>query len=124
MLTERAEGNVNLPIRVAVASQNRRSVTAHAGRCRRFWVYDLQGGEAGPGKLVELAKEGTLHALRPGIPPELSDLDVLIAADLCDNLCRRLERHGIEGLASTCATPDEAVRELLAERSLSVLGLR
>lgn len=124
MLTEHARVNSDLQIRVAVASQNRRSVTAHAGRCRRFWVYGLQGGEAGPGKLLELTKEGTLHALRPGIPPGLSDLDVLIAEDLCDNLCRRLERHGIEGLASACATPDEAVRELLAERSHSVLSLR
>jgi hypothetical protein len=87
-------------------------------------VYDVQGGEAGPGTLLELSKEGTLHALRPGIPPELRDLDVLIAEDLCDNLYRRLERHGIEGLASACATPDEAVRELLAQRSQSVLGLR
>jgi predicted Fe-Mo cluster-binding NifX family protein len=103
-------------MKVAVASQNRRSVTAHAGRCRRFWVYDVHDGEAGPGQLLELDKDGTLHALRPGIPPALAGLDVLIAEELCASLRRRLERHGIEGRASTCERPDDAVREFLAER--------
>lgn len=103
-------------MKVAVASQNRRSVTAHAGRCRRFWVYDVLGGEAAPGQLLELDKEGTLHALRPGIPPALAGLDVLIAADPCPNLLRRLARHGIEGRASACERPDDAVRAFLAEQ--------
>jgi len=103
-------------MKIAVASQNRRSVTAHAGRCRRFWVYEVRDGEAGPGQLLELAREGTLHALRPRIPPALAGLDVLIAAEPCANLLRRLERHGIEGCASTCESPDDAVGAFLTER--------
>lgn len=103
-------------MKVAVASQNRRSVTAHAGRCRRFWVYDVRDGRAGSGRLLELDKDGTLHALRPGIPPALAGVDVLIAEDPCPSLLRRLARHGIEGRASTCEQPDDAVREFLAER--------
>jgi hypothetical protein len=66
--------------------------------------------------MLELDKDGTLHALRPGIPPALARLDVLIAEDLCTNLLRRLERHGIEGRASACARPIDAVHEFLAER--------
>ena len=103
-------------MKIGVASQNRRSVTAHAGRCRRYWVYDIDDGTAAPGELLELDREDTLHAQRPGIPPALAELDVLIAEDLCDNLLRRLERHGIQGRVSDCDRPDDAVREFLAER--------
>ncbi len=29
-------------MRIAVTSQNRREITAHAGKCRFFWIYDCQ----------------------------------------------------------------------------------
>jgi predicted Fe-Mo cluster-binding NifX family protein len=31
--------------RIGITSQNRRTVTGHAGRCRRFWVYDVKDGQ-------------------------------------------------------------------------------
>ncbi len=30
-------------MRIAVTSQNRKTVTGNAGRCRRFWLYDIEG---------------------------------------------------------------------------------
>ena len=28
-------------MKIAVASQNRRDITEHAGRCRKFWIYRI-----------------------------------------------------------------------------------
>ncbi len=29
---------------IAVASQNRREITDHTGRCRKFWIYKVENG--------------------------------------------------------------------------------
>jgi predicted Fe-Mo cluster-binding NifX family protein len=33
-------------MKIAVTSQNRREITEHAGRCRRFWVFDVEDRRA------------------------------------------------------------------------------
>jgi hypothetical protein len=33
-------------MRIAVTSQNRREITEHAGRCRNFWVFDVEDASA------------------------------------------------------------------------------
>ncbi|MEE4277735.1 MAG: NifB/NifX family molybdenum-iron cluster-binding protein [Halieaceae bacterium] len=100
-------------MKIAIASQNRRSVTDHVGRCRRFWIYQLDGESAAEGELLELPKEGTLHALAPDIPPALQGVNVLIAAEINDKLRQRLHRHGIEGRVSACSEPADALAEFV-----------
>lgn len=100
-------------MKIAITSQNRRTVTAHAGRCRRFWVYDIEDGEVRERELLELAKTDTLHEVSPGIPGALTGIDVLVSSGMCDNLVARLGRNGIEARQTTCEDPDEALRQLL-----------
>lgn len=100
-------------MKIVITSQNRRTVTAHAGRCRRFWVYDIEDGEVRERELLELAKTDTLHEVSPGIPAALTGIDVLVSTGMCDNLVARLGRNGIEARQTTCEDPDEALRQLL-----------
>jgi len=100
-------------MKIAITSQNRRTVTAHAGRCRRFWVYDIEDGEVRERELLELAKTDTLHELSPAIPAALTGIDVLVSTGMCDNLVARLGRNGIEARQTACEDPDEALRQLL-----------
>ena len=30
-------------MKIAVTSQNRKTVTGHAGKCRKFWIYEVEG---------------------------------------------------------------------------------
>jgi hypothetical protein len=62
--------------RIGVTSQNRKSVTEHAGRCRKFWIYAVQNGQITGKELVELDKEQSLHPLAV---PDLVDLVLDIA---------------------------------------------
>jgi hypothetical protein len=29
-------------MKIAVTSQNRKTITEHAGKCRKFWIYNIQ----------------------------------------------------------------------------------
>ena len=102
-------------MKIAITSQNRRSVTAHAGRCRRFWVYEVDGARVAARELLELEKADTLHEVSPGIPRALAGVDVLVSSGLCDNLVARLKRHGIEARRTACEDPDEALEGVLAQ---------
>lgn len=108
-------------MKIAVASQNRRTVTGHAGRCRRFWIFDTDGDDLLQRELIELDKSTTLHELAPAIPAPLQLVEVLIAAEMCANLVTRLQRNGIVGHTSSCSEPEAAVRDYLAELAPAAL---
>lgn len=101
-------------MKIAVASQNRRSVTEHLGRCRRFWVYDAEGGVVGNPTLVELTKEETLHALAPHVPKPLAGLDVVLCAGMGDGMRGRLLKRGISAHITTCESPGDAAASYAA----------
>ena len=101
-------------MKIAITSQNRRTVTAHAGRCRRFWVYDVEDGQVRARTLLELDKMDTLHEVSPAIPGPLQGLDMLVSTGMCDNLVARLGRNRIEARRTDCEDPDAALQHLLA----------
>ncbi len=104
-------------MKIAITSQNRRKVTAHAGRCRRFWLFDVENGQLCGRELLELDKTETLHAVGPAIPRALQSVDVLISSGMCENLLTRLNRHGIEALTTQAEDPDEALRSFLTREA-------
>lgn len=97
---------------IAVTSQNARTLTAHAGRCRRFFLFDEQDGT--PQGSVELSREEVLHETdpRPGHP--LEPVRVLISAGMRQGLQRRLQAAGIQVYLSEETSPVEAVRQYLS----------
>ena len=103
-------------MKIAVTSQNRREVTGHAGRCRNFWVYDVDDGIVLDSRLVELAKESSFHDSAPHAPHPLDGVDVLISGGMGDGLRMRLARRGIEALVTTERDPERAVAAWLAGR--------
>jgi predicted Fe-Mo cluster-binding NifX family protein len=95
-------------MKIAVTSQNRRSVTNHAGRCRRFWIFDIEGGQVQGQTLIELDKGGSLHDIAPDIPESLQSVDRFVTAGLCENMKRRLQRAGIEARTTHIQDPIQA----------------
>jgi len=100
-------------MRIAITSQNRKTVTEHAGRCRRFRVFECCDAEVHEYALLELEKTQTLHALAPGVPDQLAEIDVLIAAGMCERLSARLARHGIRGVLTSLSEPEHALEQFL-----------
>jgi predicted Fe-Mo cluster-binding NifX family protein len=100
-------------LRIAVCSQNRRTVTEHAGRCRKFWVYEIRGNRIDSKALRELTPAQTLHSTPLGNGHPLDDVHVMIVAAISPFLYQRLQRGGIRPFVTEESDPDRAVRMLL-----------
>jgi len=96
-------------MRIAVTSQNRRDVTEHAGRCRNFWVFDVENGQLISRSLLELPKEASFHDSSPHAEHPLDGVNLLIAGGMGEGLQARLARKGIQSVITTETDPERAV---------------
>ncbi|MEZ5946707.1 MAG: NifB/NifX family molybdenum-iron cluster-binding protein [Hyphomonas sp.] len=88
-------------MKVAVTSQNFRTVTAHAGKARRFLIYDVQPGEPPreTGRL-DLPKDMSLHAYHGEAPHPIEAVDAVVTGGCGEGFHRRMQRMGL-GLVVT-----------------------
>lgn len=100
-------------VRIAVSCQNRKTVTEHAGKCRKFWIYETRAGSVVGKSLLELPLEQSLHSSSGEAHP-LDDIDVLITAGIGDGLRQRLASLGIETIVTSETNPDSVVETVLA----------
>ncbi len=100
-------------MKIAVASQNRREITDHTGRCRKFWIYEIENGTIANKELLELCKEQSFHDSSPHDPSPLEGIKVLIAGGMGTGLVRRLENRDIKPLIISETDPDKAVEDYL-----------
>jgi predicted Fe-Mo cluster-binding NifX family protein len=100
-------------MKIAVSSQNRKTVTGHAGKCRRFWIYDIDSCEVMDRRLVELALEETFHEGHGVGPHPLGEVNVLITGGMGDGLQRRLKQMGILAVATAETDLERAVADWL-----------
>lgn len=107
-------------MKIAVTSQNRKSITEHAGRCRKFWVFTTENQSILDKELLELPKEQSFHESSPDAPHPLDGVDVLIAGGMGQGLMAKLERKGIKGVITEESDPEKAV-SLYLEGSLKIL---
>ena len=106
-------------MKIAVTSQNRRTITEHAGKCRKFWIYDTEWGQIAGKTLLELPIEQSFHESSPHEPHPLDGVQVLIAGSMGPGLSRRLAAKGITALTTPETDPDRAVAAYL-DGSLAV----
>lgn len=101
-------------MKIAVTSQNLRTVTGHAGRARRFLIFEAQP-EAEPVKVarLDLPKEMCMHEFHGSEPHPLDDMDVILSASFGDGFARRMARKGIRVAATTQDEPAAAVHAFL-----------
>jgi predicted Fe-Mo cluster-binding NifX family protein len=100
-------------MKIAVASQNRRTITEHGGRCRKFWIYEVSQDVIREKNLLELPKEQSFHESSPREPHPLDDIQVFIAGGMGPGLRDRLAAKGIQGIITTEIDPDMAVKAYL-----------
>jgi predicted Fe-Mo cluster-binding NifX family protein len=101
-------------MKIAVCSQNRRTVTAHAGRCRNFLVFEIDADKIGTPAMLEVSIEQTLHALAGnGAPHPLDGVNVLLAASMGHCVREKLAQRGILGLITDEEDPVVAIRRYM-----------
>jgi predicted Fe-Mo cluster-binding NifX family protein len=106
-------------MKIAVTSQNFRTITGHAGKTRRFLVFDIDAasGEPGEPSQLDLPKSMSLHEYHGDDHP-VFDCDLLITAGCGDSFRERMARHGVETVATSATDPVETVRAWLRKETL------
>jgi len=102
-------------MKITVASQNRQQITDHAGRCRKFWIYETLPDSVSSKELLELSKEQSFHESSPHAPHPLDGVNVLIAGNMGAGLIHRLEAKGIRAVITPETNPDKSVTAYLEE---------
>jgi predicted Fe-Mo cluster-binding NifX family protein len=97
-------------VRIAVTSQNFRTITGHAGKTRRFLVYEAEGADVREVQRLDLPKEQSFHELHGDAPHPIDGVDVLLTGSCGDNFVARLARRGIRVVATGETDPVTAVR--------------
>jgi predicted Fe-Mo cluster-binding NifX family protein len=90
-------------MRVAVSSQNFRSITGHAGKSRRFLVYELAAGQPPQEtERLDLPKELSLHEYHGDDHPLFTrGLDAVVTASAGAGFLQRLGRRGIQVITTS-----------------------
>ena len=96
-------------MKIAVTSQNKKTITEHAGRCRKFWVFDIENNRIVNKQLLELPKQQSFHESSSHESHPLDNIDVLISAGMGQGLMMRLQHKGIKGLITRETVPEQAV---------------
>jgi len=92
-------------MRIGVTSQNFRTITGHAGKTRRFLIYEASPGAA-PREVerLDLPAQMSLHHYH-GEDHPLFALDVLITQGHGQGFADRLARHGVKVVATAASDP-------------------
>jgi predicted Fe-Mo cluster-binding NifX family protein len=109
-------------MKIAVCSQNRKEVTGHAGKCRKFWIYEIENNRVGKKELLELPREQSLHELAnspvndPTFVHPAYAADVLISGGMGFGLVNRLQMTNTRGIITSEKDPDKAVELFLNDQ--------
>jgi predicted Fe-Mo cluster-binding NifX family protein len=103
-----------IEMKIAVTSQNRKTITGHAGKCRKFWVYEVEDNSVRDKHLLELPLSQSFHECDHDALHPLDGVKLLITGGLGLGLQHRLEHKGIVALATAETDPDNAVAAWLS----------
>jgi predicted Fe-Mo cluster-binding NifX family protein len=105
-------------MKIAITSQNFRTITAHAGKSRRFLVFSPnEQGEWEELERLDLPKEMSIHEFR-GLDHPLFHYDILVSASAGQGFIRRLAQHNVKVVLTSETNPYEAVLALSAGNPL------
>jgi predicted Fe-Mo cluster-binding NifX family protein len=101
-------------MKIAVTSQNFKTITGHAGKTRRFLVYtENEESQWRESERLDLPKEMSMHEFR-GTDHPLDALDILITAGCGDGFIRKMSARGVKVITTSETSPFNAVNDLMA----------
>lgn len=111
-------------MRIAVTSQNFRTVTGHAGKARRFLIYETRRGfDPAEVERLDLPREMAFHDLHDE-PHPLDGTDVLMTESAGPGFGRRLARRGVRLVLTAERDPRLAVKAFLETSAARPDGAR
>ena len=107
-------------MKIAIASQNQKTIFGHAGKASKYLVYsvDAETKEIIDKELLELKKEDILHnrfheSPDPFAPHPIYDVDIVITGGAGPGFVNRLASQNTKVIITSETDPDLAVTQLL-----------
>ena len=105
-------------MKIAITSQNFRTITGHAGKTRRFLVFEVHdNGNYEEQDRLDLPKEMSLHAFHGEHHP-LFDMDVVITAGCGRGFHTRMQQHGVSVVETGLSDPLDALQRFIKHETL------
>jgi predicted Fe-Mo cluster-binding NifX family protein len=109
-------------MKIAVTSQNFRTVIGHAGRARRFLIYDVQpGAEPVEVARLDLPAEQSFHETGGAGSHPIDGCAVLLSAGFASHFAQVMAARGIQAATTDKEDPIEAIKDFLARRAAGTL---
>ena len=106
-------------MKIGVSSQNFRTITGHAGKARRFFVFEQQAnGNLKELERIDLPKEMAMHGYAGDDHP-IFDLDILVTGGCGAGFINRLESHNVIVVPTSETDPREVVEKILAGKAVA-----
>jgi len=105
-------------MRIAVTSQDFQTVSGHAGRARRFLIYEL-AADGAPTECarLDLDEDQTIHATQGVGAHPIDGVNVILSAGFGAHFAQVMAQRGIQAVATDKQDPAEAVRDFLVRRA-------
>ncbi|MDV7145519.1 NifB/NifX family molybdenum-iron cluster-binding protein [Tropicimonas sp. TH_r6] len=104
-------------MRIAITSQNFRTITGHAGKTRRFLVYEVESGtEPREIERLDLPKEMSMHEFHGDGPHPLDSADAVVTLSAGAGFIRRMAARGITAMTTSETDPAAAARAVAEGR--------
>lgn len=101
-------------MKVGISSQNFKTITGHAGKARRFIIYEVDvQQQITPLEELDLPKEMSMHEWHGKGQHPLFDLDVLITASCGEGFKNRMSREGVSVHVTDETNPLKAVGQVV-----------
>lgn len=105
-------------MKIVITSQNKRTVSGHAGRATRFVLFTLENGSVISKDLIEVDKENTLHEFFhnprvPGNTHPVLEADVIITGSMGPGFVHHMDEFGIESVMTDERDLDDVVQKYL-----------
>jgi len=106
-------------MKIAVTSQNFKTITGHAGKTRRFLIYSQnEQGEWQESERLDLPKEMAMHEFR-GVKHPIETADVLITGGCGHGFIHRMQTLDIQVVTTSESDPLFAVTQYASGKALA-----
>ncbi len=104
-------------MRIAVGSQNFRTITPHGGKTRRFLIYEAEpGAEPVEVDRLDLPRELSFHEFHGDGPHPVDPARLMIVGSAGERFVERMARRGITVVTTVEEDPAQAIRDYFAGR--------
>ncbi len=101
--------------KIAVSSQNKKTISGHAGKCRHFFVYTVDEQGNYEKESLQLEKDKTLHVSfqESATDNAIFDMDIFLTQSLGQSAIQKLAAKDVKAYIIQEEDPDTAIKKLI-----------